>query len=213
MSTAIIEVFPDDGTALVAETRVKLINDEHKAAQQSQRSAVEHAVRCGQLLVGAKKSVAHGEWYAWVQQNLKFSERTAQGYMRLACIDLQKRNAVADLSLREALKAIADQTRKQQRLERAAEREAKVHEGVVTHVEREAPTPAPANPIKSVGVIDDEPKHDPSKLPKKLPPPSDGLMYSQMAISQLRRIANDDVELDAALDAVLAYITERRAQP
>lgn len=205
MSLPIIDVIPDDeGIALVESVRVKLINDEHEAAQQAQRSAVERAVRCGQLLVGAKKSVSHGEWYAWVQQNLKFSERTAQGYMRLACIDLQKRNAVADLSLREALKAIADQTRKQQKLERAAEREAKVHEGVVTHVEREAPTPAPANPIKSVGVIDDDDRPPSTFVPCR------GMQLARLAIMQLEQIRENDAERIEAFDQVEKWITERR---
>src|SRR5258708_2094965 len=62
---------------------------------------------CGELLIEAKHRYGkHGKWAKWLADNIEFSERLAQCYMRLARLPLQKRNAVADLPLREALSAI-----------------------------------------------------------------------------------------------------------
>jgi phage N-6-adenine-methyltransferase len=83
------------------------IRAEHEAAQSAMRSAVSHAVEAGKLLMEAKRTVGHGGWEAWVRDSCGFSERTAQGYMRLARLDPEKAQRVALLSLREALKALA----------------------------------------------------------------------------------------------------------
>jgi Protein of unknown function (DUF3102) len=67
------------GQALAAE-----IEAAHQAATGAARSAVEHAIECGRLLIQAKASVAHGEWLPWIEANLTFGPRQAQKYMRLA---------------------------------------------------------------------------------------------------------------------------------
>jgi hypothetical protein len=82
------------------------INAEHENAERAIRSGIEHAIRAGELLVQAKRHVAHGGWLDWVKENVSFSERLAQAYMRLARLPIEKRNAVADLPLREALSPI-----------------------------------------------------------------------------------------------------------
>src|SRR6516165_8594926 len=87
--------------ALAAE-----INATHAEAERSLRQAVHHAVRTGELLIQAKRLVGHGNWSIWLTDNVTFSDRLAQAYMRLARLPLEKRNAVADLPLREALSAI-----------------------------------------------------------------------------------------------------------
>jgi hypothetical protein len=87
--------------ALAAE-----INATHAEAERSLRQAVHHAVRTGELLIQAKRLVGHGNWSIWLTDNVTFSDRLAQSYMRLARLPLEKRNAVADLPLREALSAI-----------------------------------------------------------------------------------------------------------
>ena len=90
------------------------INREHAAAIEAARTAVEHAVRCGQLLIKAKSDLGHGEWLPWLKGNCSaISERTAQAYMRLAReiprLDPAKAQRVADLPLRQALAAVADE--------------------------------------------------------------------------------------------------------
>lgn len=79
------------------------IRTEHEAAQRCASEAVAHAIRAGELLLEAKAALPHGEFGAWLAANVECSARTAQGYIRLAKLDDEKRNAVADLSLRSAL--------------------------------------------------------------------------------------------------------------
>jgi hypothetical protein len=60
------------------------IEREHYAALTAARDAIDHAVRCGELLTEAKKQVDHGEWLPWIETNLTFGARQAQKYMHLA---------------------------------------------------------------------------------------------------------------------------------
>jgi len=85
---------------------VDRIHEEHAKVESALRASVQHAINCGELLIEAKKSSSHGKWADWLRDNIKFSERLAQAYMRLARLPVEKRNAVADLPLREALSAI-----------------------------------------------------------------------------------------------------------
>ena len=92
----------------------KRINEEHEACQVAMRSAVEHAVRAGELLIEAKAGLAHGQWLPWLEGHCGVSERTAQAYMRLARelpkLEPEDAQRVADLPLREALKELAEPT-------------------------------------------------------------------------------------------------------
>jgi Protein of unknown function (DUF3102) len=87
------------------------IRAEHKAASKALKASVVHAIKAGELLLEAKRTVAHGEWLGWLQANCEIPERTAQAYMRLARLPIEKRNAVADLPLRDALSAIRSRER------------------------------------------------------------------------------------------------------
>ena len=82
------------------------INVSHAQAILHAGEAMNHALRCGDLLIKAKGTVQHGRWLPWLRQNIAFSERTAQGYMRIAerYSRLQIRDNVADLSARGVLK-------------------------------------------------------------------------------------------------------------
>jgi hypothetical protein len=51
----------------------------------------DHAIRAGELLLEAKREVAHGEWESWLQANVPFQPRTARAYMQLARLDPEKR--------------------------------------------------------------------------------------------------------------------------
>jgi hypothetical protein len=61
------------------------INAEHQACLGSVRTALGHAMACGELLEQVKRSgqLKHGQWLAWIKTKLEFSDRTAQVYMRL----------------------------------------------------------------------------------------------------------------------------------
>ena len=80
------------------------INDAHGKVAAAFSDAVEHAVRAGTFLAEAKQKVAHGGWLPWLKENFAFSERTAQGYMRVAReLPKLKAQRVADLSFRQTI--------------------------------------------------------------------------------------------------------------
>jgi hypothetical protein len=87
------------------------IEREHQAAHQAARTALEHAVACGVLLIQAKAEVGHGGWLPWIEANLSFGARQSQKYARLAehADDLdQMRIENSYLTIDQALAALAD---------------------------------------------------------------------------------------------------------
>ena len=60
------------------------INAEHQAGEADMESGFKRFQTAGLLLFKAKSECGHGNWLAWVKNNLKFGERRAQRYMALA---------------------------------------------------------------------------------------------------------------------------------
>ena len=100
----------DISTELVPLARE--ITQAHEEACHAAQSALEHARRAGELLIQAKKGIAHGAWQPWLAaQCPTIRERTAQAYMRVArrWPELEaKTQRVADLPLRGALALLAE---------------------------------------------------------------------------------------------------------
>lgn len=67
---------------------LKQIKDEHKAAQTHATRAVEHAIRCGQLLLEAKALLGHGNLSRYIEQRCRIPYSTAARYMRAARLNL-----------------------------------------------------------------------------------------------------------------------------
>jgi len=87
------------------------INESTSRAEGAARTALSSALEAGEALITAKKLVAHGQWEAWLTENCDVASRTAQSYMRLArslpMLEDSKAQRVADLPLREAIRAIS----------------------------------------------------------------------------------------------------------
>jgi hypothetical protein len=84
------------------------INEEHDACQRVYQDTLAHAFEAGRLLLEAKESVEHGEWSAWLRENVACSERTAQVYMQLASApQLEEPQTSAVLSIAQALKSVS----------------------------------------------------------------------------------------------------------
>jgi hypothetical protein len=47
-------------------------------------SAVEHAIEAGHALIRAKELCGHGRWTTWLEQNFRYSARTAAAFMLIA---------------------------------------------------------------------------------------------------------------------------------
>jgi hypothetical protein len=93
--------------AVPLQTIASQANREHELATAAACEALEHAVRCGELLAQAKAELGHGNFLPWLKANFAGSERTARNYMQLSL----NRQRVADLgcdSIRGALSALAD---------------------------------------------------------------------------------------------------------
>lgn len=60
------------------------INDAHQCAQESAANAVEHAIRCGELLLAKQDQLGHGGFHAWIEGNCDFALSTAKRYIAAA---------------------------------------------------------------------------------------------------------------------------------
>jgi hypothetical protein len=84
-----------------------------RAADETFRQSVLHAVRCGEALVKAKALLrdaeGHGHWEQWLRTNFKHSVRTARLYMQLAELPEAKRQRVAEMPLRDVLRPAVDE--------------------------------------------------------------------------------------------------------
>jgi hypothetical protein len=80
---------------------------EHEAVGAALRDTVRHAMAAGEILLKAKAAMPHGLFGDWLETKAGVPRRTAQVYMRLARelpkLPQEKRNAVAHLSLRDAI--------------------------------------------------------------------------------------------------------------
>jgi hypothetical protein len=80
---------------------------EHEAVGAALRDTVRHAMAAGEILLKAKAGMPHGLFGDWLETKAGVPRRTAQVYMRLARelpkLPQEKRNAVAHLSLRDAI--------------------------------------------------------------------------------------------------------------
>jgi hypothetical protein len=83
------------------------IRREHEATEAAFSKAMDHALRCGDLLIQVKETLRHGKFLPWVVENCPFSVRSAQVYTRLAR-NREKSAALAHLGLAGALDAMSD---------------------------------------------------------------------------------------------------------
>jgi hypothetical protein len=90
---------------------VAQINESHDQVEKACTAAVGHALKAGQFLLEAKGQLNHGEFKPWIEANLDLSDRMARAYMRVAEkfpeLPDEKRQRVADMSLRGVLKLLA----------------------------------------------------------------------------------------------------------
>jgi hypothetical protein len=70
----------------------------HTAIVEAGRTALDNAIRIGELLAAQKASLGHGDFGSWCRGNLPFTERTARRYMQVyEARDRLKRTAVSVL--------------------------------------------------------------------------------------------------------------------
>src|SRR5215218_2567990 len=98
-----------EATTVELLTLAELINAEHRACEAAATRAIEHAIRCGALLIEAKQSKKHGGWMDWIAQNFEGSQDLANKYMKVARNSERVMNLARSgrsISLRGALEEI-----------------------------------------------------------------------------------------------------------
>jgi hypothetical protein len=87
------------------------IKKEHRNVARALHRGFIHACTAGELLIQAKGRAGYGKWLPWLRDQCNISVRTASLYMKLAKnrngIESQIGNAVADLTLRGAMKLLS----------------------------------------------------------------------------------------------------------
>lgn len=63
---------------------IAAINNAHLMVRESVATAVQHGIRCGQLLLEQKARLKHGNFCAWIDKHCDFQYSTAARYMRAA---------------------------------------------------------------------------------------------------------------------------------
>lgn len=97
---------------MTPDNLAKRINVEHELCVAAARSAVEHAIRAGRLLIEAKGSLGHGKFLSWIEAHCDFGERMAQRYMKAArWRELNPTRETDLLSLRDVMAEVASPPR------------------------------------------------------------------------------------------------------
>ena len=88
------------------------IDEWHAKAERCRSEALEYGIQAGRLLIAARAKVDHGNWEAWLADNVECSQRSAQKYMKYARkedkLSNQIRSGAAIISQRDADKALAE---------------------------------------------------------------------------------------------------------
>ena len=94
---------------VIAEQLAGRIRAAHHAASTAAQTALGHALEAGRLLAEAREAVPHGGWGDYVA-SCGIADRTASLYMRLHRHRdrLEDRQRVADLSVRQAARLLAE---------------------------------------------------------------------------------------------------------
>jgi Protein of unknown function (DUF3102) len=90
---------------IIGKRTIEQINGYHYQIENMGMSLLEAALCAGELISKVKADLPHGTFMNWVQQNLKFSHKTATNYIRIYDLDeAGKLETVANIS--EAYKLI-----------------------------------------------------------------------------------------------------------
>jgi hypothetical protein len=75
---------PAEKQSATLPTLARKANRAHIACETAIRSALEHAKRCGEILIQAKGLVGRGNFQGWIKQHCDFPPHAARSYMKRA---------------------------------------------------------------------------------------------------------------------------------
>lgn len=103
----------DSLAAMMQQTMARTLTPEERTIEtitgeilDAQRRGGEAIITIGRCLIEAKEKLPHGEWLPWLSEQIHYSEKTAQNFMRLAR-EFTNPQALADLGATKALALLA----------------------------------------------------------------------------------------------------------
>ena len=103
----------DSLAAMMQQTMARTLAPEERTIEtitgeilEAQRRGGEAILTIGRCLIEAKEKLPHGEWLPWLGEQIHYSEKTAQNFMRLAR-EFTNPQALADLGATKALALLA----------------------------------------------------------------------------------------------------------
>lgn len=92
-------------TTQVSDRTPQLIAAEIRSIDaQARKVVLDSAIEIGKRLIEAKELVAHGEWGAWLKDNVNYSQSSANNFMRIANeYDAVNSQSLANLSYTQAV--------------------------------------------------------------------------------------------------------------
>ena len=103
----------DSLAAMMQQTMARTLTPEERTIEtitgeilDAQRRGGEAILTIGRCLIEAKEKLPHGEWLPWLNEQIHYSEKTAQNFMRLAR-EFTNPQALADLGATKALALLA----------------------------------------------------------------------------------------------------------
>lgn len=103
----------DSLAAMMQQTMARTLAPEERTIEtitgeilDAQRRGGEAILTIGRCLIEAKEKLPHGEWLPWLGEQIHYSEKTAQNFMRLAR-EFTNPQALADLGATKALALLA----------------------------------------------------------------------------------------------------------
>jgi hypothetical protein len=93
----------------VEKFRIEEIKRLHHEIEGAFKTSLEKAIQTGELLTEQKRELEHGKFTQWIKDNLPFTDRTAQIYMRLYSErDWLKTETVSVLNLKSAYRLLIE---------------------------------------------------------------------------------------------------------
>jgi hypothetical protein len=124
---------------------VEEIRQLHFEICEGVRTDIRKADRIGELLVGIKDGLNHGEWLPWVKANVPFDRRTASNYMRVH-ENRSKWETISHLGLTEVYELLQERTDSEPENPEPETGERLAIESDKTFIDRESEDSPPAAP-------------------------------------------------------------------
>lgn len=95
------------------------VNSLHTSIVNSGKTMLNSAIEAGQILEQVRKGLPHGQWFLWLESNVRFSRQTADNYRKLAANAERLRDQ--NLELTEAYKLLTNGSSRSERKPKKAD--------------------------------------------------------------------------------------------